>query len=91
MLAVLRSSGEFAAFHERATAKKAALEDAGRTEVRPSDLGMTDIQLVVWYFEVHLGQELPHDLNGYIAKLGFPDIDYFHRFLTREFLYASSS
>lgn len=91
ILAALRSSGEFAAFHARAAAKKAALEDAGRTEVRPSDLGMKDFELVAWYFEIHLDQEIPHDLNSYITQLGFPDIDYFHRFLTREFLYAAHS
>ena len=91
ILAALRSSGEFAAFHARAAAKKAALEDAGRTEVRPSDLGMKDFELVAWYFEIHLDQEIPHDLNSYITQLGFPDIDYFHKFLTREFLYATHS
>jgi hypothetical protein len=91
ILEALRSSGDFATFHARAAAKKAALKDAGRNEIRPSDLGMKDFEIRAWYFEIHLNQEIPHDLNGYITKLGFPDIDCFHRFVTREYLYVTNS
>ncbi len=91
MISAARSSGEFAAFLQRATSKREALEEAGLMDVEPANVGLSKAHLVAWYFEVHLDRPIPENLDEYIEDLGFPDMDRFHGFLAREFSFTSRS
>jgi hypothetical protein len=87
VVAGLRASGEYQRLEQRARDKRARLGEGG---LPPSVTEMSELealQLRDWYFERHLGQQMPDDLDGYLAAFGFRDLDALHRDLLHEYLY----
>lgn len=87
MVAGLHASGEYRRLEQRARDKRARL---GESRPAPSATGMSELealQLRDWYFEHHLGRQMPDDLDGYIDAFGFRDLGTLHRVLLHEYLY----
>jgi hypothetical protein len=64
-----------------------ALESAGLLGAGPEAAGITDTQLLEWYFGEQLGWLVPRDLAGYARTLGFTDRREFTGTLLREYCY----
>jgi hypothetical protein len=87
VVAGLRASGEYQRLERRACNKRARLGEGGP---QPSMAEMSELQALQlrdWYFERHLGQQMPDDLDGYVEAFGFRDLDTLHRVLLHEYLY----
>ena len=86
MLDHLRMSGDYARLAARASAKQKFLEPAQVHEYDPD--GPTLLSLLAWYFEQHLGRDMPDDLEEFVANLDFADETSFGRTLLREYQYV---
>ena len=87
----LRVSGDYPRLIARALAKQHFLESSGLKNPSLTSTGLTETQLLRWYFEEVLGQTVPDDLNSYWRNLGFASQDAFRRALLKEYLYRGST
>ncbi|MCL6282678.1 TfuA-like protein [Ruegeria sp. 2012CJ41-6] len=86
MLSALRWAGNYTDLKARAEAKKAALQGAENGAFSAQDR----LRLLIWYFEEHLGQPVPEDLDAHAHSLGLADREEFCTLVTREFLYSQA-
>ena len=84
----LREIGEYGALLARARDKQRTLESSGFHNPALADSGLTEDQLVLWYFETRLGRPVVADVKDYARSIGFEDEDAFRRAILREFLYT---
>lgn len=84
----LRAIGEYGRILARARDKQRVLESSGFQNPDLADAGLTEDQLLRWYFETRLGRPVVADVRGYAQRLGFEDEDAFRRAVLREFLYS---
>ncbi|HSB72511.1 MAG TPA: TfuA-like protein [Candidatus Methylomirabilis sp.] len=84
----LRAIGEYGRLLARARDKQRVLESSGFQNPDLTDAGLTEDQLLLWYFETRLGRPVVPDVRGYARSLGFEDEDAFRRAVLREFLYS---
>jgi hypothetical protein len=87
LLDQLRLSGEYPRLLTRAMAKDRVLGSLGLKTASPETAGITDTELLHWYFEELLGENAPHDPDTYSRELGFANPDSFRRALLKEYLY----
>src|SRR5204863_8769900 len=80
----LRLSGDYPRLLARALAKARLLESFGLRNPCLEDAGLTESQLLRWYFEELLRQPVPGDLNTYALDVGFASLDAFCRALLKE-------
>ena len=85
--AVLRLSGDYVRVRTRAIEKQRFLQSRGLENPALSDAGISEDELLAWYFENRLGREVPSDVEAYARSAGFADADVFRRMLLREFCY----
>ena len=85
----LRAIGEYGRLLARARDKQRALESSGLSNPDLADAGLTEDQLLLWYFETRLGRPVVPDVGGYARSVGFEDEDAFRRAILREFLYSA--
>jgi hypothetical protein len=83
----LRLSGDYPRLVARALAKDGLLESLGLKHPCLSSAGLTENQLLNWYFEELLHRPLPDDVISYARELGFASPDAFRRALLKEYLY----
>jgi hypothetical protein len=83
----LRLSGDYPRVLARAEAKDRWLESVGSQNPSLESAGLSEEELVKWYFETHLQRPIPSDLNRYSQDRGFATPHAFRRALLREFLY----
>ena len=83
----LRLSGDYPRLVARALAKEDLLESLGLKKPCLRSAGLTEKQLLNWYFEELLHRPVPDDLDGYARELGFATPDAFRRALLKEYLY----
>jgi hypothetical protein len=79
----LRSTSRYARLAKRASDKQRALELAGIRYPSLADSGLTEDELLSWYFERHLGRPVPSDLTRYCQAAGFVDENSFRRVILR--------
>jgi hypothetical protein len=84
----LRVTGEYGRLLARARDKQRVLESTGLHNPALADSGLTEDQLLRWYFEDRLGEPVAPDVAAYARSLGFEDQAAFRRAILREFLYA---
>jgi hypothetical protein len=85
----LRVIGEYGRLLARALDKQRVLEASGFHSPAVADAGLTEEQLLRWYFEARLGRPVVADVRGYARSLGFEDENAFRRGVLREFLYSA--
>ena len=83
----LRLSGDYPRFVARALAKDDLLESLGLKNPCLKSAGLTQNQLLIWYFEELVHRPVPNDLDSYAHELGFASPDAFRRALLKEYLY----
>jgi hypothetical protein len=83
----LRLSGDYPRLVARALAKDDLLESLGLKNPCLRSAGLTENQLLNWYFEELLHQPVPDDVGSYARELGFASPDAFRRALLKEYLY----
>lgn len=86
----LRLSGDYCRLLARADAKARWLESVGSQNPSLESAGLTEDELLQWYFEKHLKRPVPSDANGYARDRGFATPHAFNRALLREYLYRQS-
>ena len=84
----LRLLGWFAELRERARSKRAALAARGLLEPSLADAGVSEAELLSWYFGSRLGREVPTDLNAYARTLGLASATELVAALVAELLYT---
>jgi hypothetical protein len=84
----LRLSGDYPRLAAAARRKREALVQLGLEEPQPEDVGVTPLQVRLWYFEHRLKLPMPDDLAAYARELGFASTVDFDRALLREYLYC---
>jgi hypothetical protein len=83
----LRLSGDYPRLVARAEAKGRWLESVGWPDASLENAGLTEDELVKWYFEKELKRPKPSDLDSYSQDLGFATPRAFHRALLKEYLF----
>jgi hypothetical protein len=81
----LRLTGEYPRLAEQAQTKKRTLESDGTPNPGLATRGLSEEELMRWYFEKRLGRPVARDLVSYAKRVGFSDEDAFRRALLREF------
>jgi hypothetical protein len=84
----LRATGEYGRLLARARDKQTVLESSGLQNPALADSGLTEGQLLSWYFQTRLGRPAVSDVGGYARSVGFEDENAFRRAILREFLYT---
>jgi len=85
----LRMTSQYARLLSRAREKQHIMESEGGEYPSLLDAGLTEDELLRWYFENRLGQSVPADLPYYCRLDGFADVSSFERAILREFCYAN--
>ena len=75
----LRMTGEYPPLVEQAQRKKRTLESDGIPNPGLATHGLSEHELMRWYFEDRLGRPVEPDLLSYARTTGFPDEDAFRR------------
>jgi hypothetical protein len=83
----LRLSGDYPRFVARALAKDDLLESLGLKNPCLKSAGLTENQLLSWYFQELVHRPVPDDVDSYMRELGFASPDAFRRALLKEYLY----
>jgi hypothetical protein len=83
----LRLSGDYQRLVARALAKDDLLYSLGLKNPCLRSAGVTEVQLLNWYFEELLHRPVPDDIGSYARELGFASPDAFRRALLKEYLY----
>jgi hypothetical protein len=84
----LRARGEFAALAARTIDKNRVLATRGASEATISELGLSLLDLLSWYFETRLRRPIPQDIDDFAATQGFSDAARFYRAVLHEYLHA---
>ncbi|MFL6589632.1 MAG: TfuA-like protein [Chthoniobacterales bacterium] len=84
----LRLTGDYPRLLARAEAKSRWLESVGSQDPSLETAGLTESELLQWYFEKDSTRPVPSDLNSYAQDLGFATVHAFRRALLREYLYT---
>lgn len=85
----LRVTSQYARLLSHAREKQHIMESEGGEYPSLLDAGLTEDELLRWYFENRLGQTVPADLPHYCRLDGFADVSSFERAILREFCYAN--
>ena len=83
----LRQSGDYPRLVARALAKDDLLKSLGLKNPCLRNAGLTEQQLLSWYFEELAHRPVPDDVGSYARELGFASADAFRRFLLKEYLF----
>lgn len=83
----LRATGEYGRLMARARDKQRVLDSCGLHNPGLADSGVSEDELLRWYFETRLGRPVVRDIAHYTRGVGFEDEHAFRRAILREFLY----
>jgi hypothetical protein len=84
----LLMTGEYERLVERALDKERVLESRGLQNPRVEDIGLTQEELLSWYFEQRLSRAVPRDVFVYARENGFEDDLSLRRAMLREYCYC---
>lgn len=84
----LRATGEYGPLLARARDKQRVLDSCGLHNPGLEDSGVSEDELLRWYFETRLGRPVAPDITRYARGVGFEDEAAFRRVILREFLYS---
>jgi hypothetical protein len=87
----LRSAGVYGALRARVHDKALTLAARGHDQPTFAAAGVTEAELVQWFFEQRLGQNIPQDISAYVRAAGFVDADHFFGAVLRDYLYRSTT
>ena len=83
----LRVNGDYIRLAQRAGEKQRMLESQGLLNQSVADLGLTEEELIQWYFEDCVGRDVPLDTSRYAKAIGFTDLEAFNRAVLREYCF----
>ena len=83
----LRLSGDYPRLLNRAAKKQHLLSSFGFKNLSLENAGVTEEELLRWYFDQILGHPAPADITSYGQRLGFAHPHAFRRALLREYVY----
>ncbi len=86
---LLEASGELKRLEQRAELKRRRLAKIENLPVATDLTGLDELQLQEWYFERHMGVSMPDDIEAYVARLGFKEMDDFLQALIDEYYFLS--
>jgi hypothetical protein len=78
-------------FEDRTRDKQRVLESNGLENPGLVEAGVTEHELIAWYFQACLGREIPGDLAAYAGGLGFADRGALMRAVLREYVYRHAA
>src|SRR5262249_12275923 len=84
----LLMTGEYERLVERALDKERVLEARGAQNPRGEGTGLTQEELLSWYFDQRLGRAVPRDVFVYARENGFEDDLSLRRAILREYCYC---
>ena len=84
----LRTEGGYASLAHTAREKARTLAESDGGEL--SSDALVELELLIWYFERHMGCEIPTDVHAYADAFGFESKDAFVRAIWREYRSVST-
>lgn len=84
----LRLKGDYRRLYERAEDKKHRLDTAGWWDINLEDMGLTQADLLHWFYGDPQAGVAPADLARYAAEAGYSSVDTFMRALVREYCFT---
>ena len=84
LLRQLKLDGDYLALHATIRARDDALAQAG---IDPSSANLLRPSVLAWVFESRLNQQIPDDLDAWLADLDVEDADDWYRFVCADYLY----
>jgi len=84
---LLRLTGQYAHFEERARRKEAALSARNLEIPSLADADLTEAGLWEWYFRNRLGRDVPGDVDAWARRFRFFSLDAFRQMVLREYCY----
>jgi hypothetical protein len=88
LLDVLRLNGDYPHWASRARTKQAALARWGESTPALGELGLSEEQLLQWFFHQRLHRPLPPDLDQYALEAGFLSTTHFLQAVIREYWFC---
>lgn len=88
---VLRDLGQYGAIAARARQKARWLKDTGREAADPASTGLSDQELVAWFFKKRLQMDAPAHLDSLLRGLGLGSRQAFLQTLAREYHFVMSA
>lgn len=85
----LRVTGEYVRLMTRILDKQHLLEAHGLQNLSLMDVGLTEEELLHWYFEQHLDRSFETDIAHYARSIGFQDENTFKRAVLDEYCYSA--
>ncbi|MEL6450001.1 MAG: TfuA-like protein [Pseudomonadota bacterium] len=86
LIDVLRAENAYAPLRAQAQQHMAQLREMGVSEPTLDDVPISPGRLFVWFFEDHLGQSVPQDLDVYLAQNDLADRGEFEQMMARAYL-----
>ena len=80
----LRLAGRYEEVVDRARRKQRFIDERGLRYAAPADVGLTERELLHWWFVERAGAAVPDDLDAHARAAGFADEDAFHAAVLRE-------
>ena len=80
----LRLTGRYEDVVGRAQQKQRFIDERGLRYAAPADVGLTERELLQWWFVERAGIAVPADLEAHARAAGFADEDAFHAAILRE-------
>lgn len=87
----LRVTNQYADLVHRARHKQQTLVALGQDNPAFDEVGISEAELLVWYFTEQQGQPIPTNLAEYSRQLGFEHEQAFKRVVLREYCYRRAS
>jgi hypothetical protein len=86
----LRTTEQYVSLLQRSRKKESFLRSRGLEEPGLVDVGLTQDELLRWYFTGRLGRTEVPDLHQYAEELGYKEANSFLRSLLREYLWLTT-
>ena len=86
LVRTLKEDGDFDAMMATATAQADRIRQAGFDMPTPDDLGLSQVRLLMWYFETFRGRAAPQDMDVFLHDHGFASRAEFEQMMARQYL-----
>lgn len=83
----LKARGAYGALHQRYVTKQRILRNQGLSNPSLAVLGLEEEALWVWYFEEHLDEAVPEDLDAYAQRFDFGSVQAFRSAVLGEYCF----
>ena len=86
LVRALKEDGDLDAMMATAKTQADRIRQAGFDMPTPDDLGLSNVRLLMWYFETFRGHSVPQDMDVFLHDHGFASREEFEQMMARQYL-----